>query len=157
MYLVGCLECSGVEVETAPSRLGLARVSVVRGEGAAAGTACIDDYIRTTEPVYDYLTQYSGLRPGDLDPASSPHHLTTMKVAYLKLRYLVDAGCVFVGHGLKKDFRMINVVVPSTQVRHPPLPQLDRRLCAQDGHQILALLPRRMHCICVSVYYTLGV
>lgn len=106
----------GVEIETAPSRLGLARVSVVRGEGPQAGKACIDDYIRATEPVYDYLTQYSGLRNGDLDPAMSQHHLTTLKASYLKLRFLADAGCIFVGHGLKKDFRMINMLVPPEQV-----------------------------------------
>jgi len=53
----------------------------------------------------------------DLDPALSRHHLTTLKRAYLKLRFLVDAGCVFVGHDLEKDFRMINIVVPPEQVR----------------------------------------
>jgi PAB-dependent poly(A)-specific ribonuclease subunit 2 len=41
-----------------PSRLGLARVSVVRGAGPAKGTCCIDDYIRGVEPVYDYLTKF---------------------------------------------------------------------------------------------------
>ena len=62
------------------------------------------------------LTRYSGLSPGDLDPALSRHHIETMKAAYLKLRQLIDAGCVFVGHGLKTDFEMINVVVPPEQI-----------------------------------------
>ena len=48
-------------METRPSRLGLARVSIVRGSGALTGQACIDDYIRAVEPVFDYLTKYSGL------------------------------------------------------------------------------------------------
>ena len=44
-----------------PARLGLARVSVVRGAGARAGEPCIDDYIQAVEPVHDYLTKWSGL------------------------------------------------------------------------------------------------
>lgn len=71
------------------SRLGLARVSVVRGEGPNAGVAAIDDYIRSLEPIYDYLTKYSGLVPGDLDPGSSPHYLTTMRKSYLKVWSIV--------------------------------------------------------------------
>lgn len=43
------------------ARLGLARVSVVRGEGPAAGSPAIDDYIRSLEPISDYLTKWSGL------------------------------------------------------------------------------------------------
>lgn len=31
-------------------------------------------------------------------------------------RYLVDRGCVLVGHGLKKDFRIMNVFVAPSQV-----------------------------------------
>ena len=51
----------GVEIETRPSRLGLGRVSVLRGEGPLTGEPCIDDYIRATEPIYDYMTKWSGL------------------------------------------------------------------------------------------------
>jgi PAB-dependent poly(A)-specific ribonuclease subunit 2 len=61
-------------------------VSVVRGDGANSGLPCIDDHIRMVEPVYNYLTRFSGLNPGDLDAPTSRHYLTTLKHAYLKLR-----------------------------------------------------------------------
>ena len=38
----------------------------------------------------------------------SPHTLVPLKVAYKKLRLLVDLGCIFIGHGLAKDFRIIS-------------------------------------------------
>ena len=53
--------CSGVEIETRPSRLGLGRVSILRGDGPLTGEPCIDDYIRATEPIFDYMTKWSGL------------------------------------------------------------------------------------------------
>lgn len=48
---------------------------------------------------------------GDLDPHMSRHTLVPLKVAYKKLRLLVDLGCVFIGHGLKKDFRIISMLL----------------------------------------------
>ena len=45
---------------------------------------------------------------GDLDPHLSRYTLTPLKLVYKKLRLLVDRGCVFIGHGLSKDFRIIS-------------------------------------------------
>jgi hypothetical protein len=82
----------GSEVVIKPARLTLGRVSCVRGEGTQHGVPFIDDYILTSEPVVDYLTRFSGLKPGDLDKNVSPHQLTTLKSAYVRLRSLVDRG-----------------------------------------------------------------
>ncbi|KAF8274229.1 PAB-dependent poly-A-specific ribonuclease subunit PAN2 [Lactarius quietus] len=90
-----------------PARLSLARVSVLRGDGPKQGVPFIDDHIHTSEIIVDYLTEFSGIRFGDLDPHSSPYTLTPLKVVYKKLRMLVDRGCIFIGHGLSKDFRII--------------------------------------------------
>jgi len=99
-----------------PARLSLARVSVLRGDGPKGGVPFIDDHIHTSEAIVDYLTEYSGIKYGDLDPHLSPYTLTPLKIVYKKLRALVDRGCVFIGHGLSKDFRIINIFVPPEQV-----------------------------------------
>ncbi|THH06212.1 hypothetical protein EW145_g4234 [Phellinidium pouzarii] len=100
-----------------PARLSLARVSVLRAtDGPKLSVPFIDDHINTSEAIVDYLTEYSGIKYGDLDPHLSRHTLVPLKMAYKKLRLLVDLGCVFIGHGLKKDFRIINLYVPPDRV-----------------------------------------
>jgi PAB-dependent poly(A)-specific ribonuclease subunit 2 len=111
------IKADGSRETVRPSRLGLARVSVLRGDdGAQQDVPFIDDYILTTEPVVDYLTAYSGIHEGDLDPSVSTHPLVTLKMAYKKIWLLLNLGCTFVGHGLLKDFRTINIHVPRGQV-----------------------------------------
>lgn len=94
----------------------LARASVVRGMGEREGVPFVDDYIAIKEPIVDYLTSYSGIREQDLDPRISKHSLLPLKMAYKKLWILLNLGCKFLGHGLKQDFRVINIHVPKTQV-----------------------------------------
>jgi PAB-dependent poly(A)-specific ribonuclease subunit 2 len=94
----------------------LARVSVVRGSGEQEGLPFIDDYISIKEPIVDYLTAFSGIVHGDLDPRFSQHNLVPLKVAYKKLWILLNLGCKFLGHGLKQDFRVTNIHIPKAQI-----------------------------------------
>jgi PAB-dependent poly(A)-specific ribonuclease subunit 2 len=101
-----------------PNEFGVARISLIGTRKDNQLERCImDDYVsHDSSKIVDYLTQFSGIIPGDLDKTTSKHHVITLKEVYLKLRYLVDAGYTFVGHGLSKDFSTINIVVPSKQV-----------------------------------------
>ncbi|OMJ15546.1 PAB-dependent poly(A)-specific ribonuclease subunit PAN2 [Smittium culicis] len=44
-----------------PRLLSLARISLVRGDGELKGVPFIDDYILTTHPVVDYVSEFSGI------------------------------------------------------------------------------------------------
>ncbi|KAM0499583.1 hypothetical protein ACHAPB_005909 [Verticillium nonalfalfae] len=99
-----------------PKVYALARTSVIRGEGEAEGEPFVDDYILIREPIVDYLTAFSGITEVDLNPRLSKHNLVPLKVAYKKLWMLVNLGCKFLGHGLKQDFRVINIHIPKAQV-----------------------------------------
>lgn len=110
------VKADGTREVVRPARRGLARVSVLRGAGPDEGVPFIDDYIAINDPIDDYLTHYSGLRPGDLTPGVSRHNVVKLKAVYKKLWVLLNLGCVFVGHGLASDFRIINIHVPRTQV-----------------------------------------
>lgn len=94
----------------------LARVSVVRGSGEDEGQAFIDDYVQIREPIVDYLTKFSGIEAPDLNPQLTKHNLVSLKTVYKKLWVLLNLGCKFLGHGLKQDFRVINMQVPRAQV-----------------------------------------
>jgi len=59
-------------------------------------------------PVSSILKSSHLFTVGDLDPHHSRHTLTPLKLVYKKLRLLVDRGCIFIGHGLSKDFRIIS-------------------------------------------------
>ena len=103
----------GTRVVSKEGRQALARLSMI---DCRTGLVLTDDYVLPSEPVMDHLTRFSGITPEDLDPGASRHHLLAQRTVYLKLRHLIDRGVTLVGHGLKKDFRIINVFVPPAQV-----------------------------------------
>lgn len=78
---------SGNKIVVRETRHALARVSVI---DCRTHKIIIDDYVVPKEPVVDYLTRFSGILCGDLDPKTSPHHLVTPRTAHLKLRFLME-------------------------------------------------------------------
>ncbi|CCH46608.1 PAB-dependent poly(A)-specific ribonuclease subunit 2 [Wickerhamomyces ciferrii] len=127
------LKSNGTRSMLKPSKQTLARVSVLRGDdGPQMGVPFIDDYVVVQEGIHDYLTSFSGIEPGDLDPATSDKSLVNREVVYRKLWLLINLGCVFVGHGLNNDFRTINISVPKAQVR-------DTAVFFYKGQRILSL------------------
>lgn len=96
--------------------MSLARVSCILSSRDGDERTIIDDYVHTPEEVLDYVSQYSGIHEGDLDPRRTEQRLTTLKATQFKLRALVDRGVKFVGHGLPQDFRVCNIAVPPHQV-----------------------------------------
>lgn len=110
---VSSLTESGAKTTIQEPRHSIARISLI---DCRSGAIVFDDHVVPREPVVDYLTRFSGIVAKDLDPKQSPHHLISTRAGYLKLRCLVERGCIFVGHGLKQDFWTSNLVVPPSQI-----------------------------------------
>ncbi|AAS53317.2 AFL055Wp [Eremothecium gossypii ATCC 10895] len=136
------ISCKGTKTLIKPAKTALARVSVLRGEGDLAGVPFIDDYIVNTKHIEDYLTKYSGIEPGDLDPDTSSKPLVTRRVVLRKIWLLLQLGCIFVGHGLYNDFRNINIHVPKEQTRDTALYYLQGRRYLSLRYLAYALLDK---------------
>jgi Exonuclease len=88
---------AGSKVVVRETRYAVARISLI---DCRSGAVVLDDHVLPRERVVDCLTRFSGIVPKDLDPKASSHHLISTRAAYLKLRHLIERGCIFVGHGL---------------------------------------------------------
>jgi len=104
---------SGSKVTLRDTRHAVGRISVIDCE---TREPIFDDHVLPRERVVDFLTRFSGIVAEDLDPSQTTHNLISTRSAYLKLRYLTEQGCIFVGHGLRQDFATVNIVVPPNQI-----------------------------------------
>jgi len=119
------INAEGQRVISEEGRQVLARISLVDGGPFLVQQnlpkrpmrVLTDDYILSCEPVVDYVTRFSGIVAEDLSPSTSRHAVVTNRTAYLKLRYFLDKKCIFVGHGLQKDFETANLFVPPNQIQ----------------------------------------
>ena len=95
------------------TRYALGRISIF---DCIAEKIIVDDHVLPRGQVVDFLTRFSGIVSADLDLARSRHRIISTRSAYLQLRYLLDQGCIFVGHGLKQDFSTVNLIAPPNQI-----------------------------------------
>ena len=119
------MDCEMVGVGDDGKRSILARVSVVNEDG----NVVLDTFVAPTEPVADYRTRVSGVRPQDLRGAP-PFKEIQRKMADI-LR-----GRVLVGHALKNDLRVLLLDHPRRQTRDTALYRpLTRPLRANERAQ----------------------
>lgn len=121
------MDCEMVGIGPLGQQSVLARVSMVDWNGCAL----LDTFVRVVEPVTDYRTQVSGVRPGDLH---SP-----LTLSFGTCRNLVSkliSGRILVGHGLENDLAVLFLSHPWVHIRdtatYKPLMKVGIRgqLCA---------------------------
>lgn len=98
------IDCEMVQV--AGGKLALAHVVVVDWEERVL----VNQHVDPGVPVIDYLTRYSGLRPGDLDDAPS------LTVVQSRVAALIE-GRVLVGHAVANDLKALRLKHPTELTR----------------------------------------
>lgn len=104
---------TGQKLVSRDTRHALGRISLF---DCVTKKVVVDDHVLPREPVVDFLTRFSGIVAEDLDPSRAQHRIISTRNAYLQMRFLLEQGCIFVGHGLKQDFSTVNMVVPPQQI-----------------------------------------
>jgi len=94
----------GVDCEMVQTASGsaLARVSIVGSDGQVL----YDQLVRPTEPVTDYLTEFSGITEEMLTGSD----VTSLETVQAKVLQLVSANHILVGHSLENDLDALRLV-----------------------------------------------
>nr|CAD7580918.1 unnamed protein product [Timema californicum] len=99
------MDCEMVGVEDGNDSI-LARVSLVN----KFGDCVYDKFVRATEPVVDYRTHVSGVRPKDMEQGESFETVQKEVADLLK-------GRVLVGHALSNDLKVLFLGHPKRHIR----------------------------------------
>ena len=108
------LDCEMVGVGPGGWTSALARVCIVNH----TGNVLLDTHVAVEEPVTDFRTKYSGVRPADIADAPSFADVQATVARLLQQRILV-------GHALENDLQALKLTHPSRDTRdtalYPPL------------------------------------
>ncbi|XP_054263023.1 uncharacterized protein LOC128986602 [Macrosteles quadrilineatus] len=100
------MDCEMVGVEIGVNKNMLARISLVNSNGD-----CVyDKFVKPTEPVLDYRTKVSGVRPRDLENA------TDFKIVQKEVSDILKSR-ILVGHALKNDLKVLYLSHPKHSMR----------------------------------------
>lgn len=105
-HKVVAVDCEMVGLGPGGCRGALARCSVVDYHGSVL----YDGYVRPEEPVTDYRTRWSGIRPSHMRDA------TPFRAAQKEIVQLLH-NKVVVGHSIANDFRALGYVHPTERTR----------------------------------------
>lgn len=100
------MDCEMVGVEVGVDNSILARISLVN----AHGDCIYDKYVKPTEPILDYRTRVSGIRPKDLENASD------FKTVQKEVADIITSR-ILVGHALKNDLKVLFLSHPKHDIR----------------------------------------
>ena len=100
------IDCEMVGVGPRGRRSVAARVAIVD----ANGTCLLDTFMRPREPVTQYRTRWSGIRPENLAQAPS---IKSVRRRVLRLIH----GKILVGHALHNDLKALNIQHNRAQLR----------------------------------------
>lgn len=84
----------------------LARVSIVN----KSGVVLLDKYVKPRQPVTDYRTSVSGIRPSDIENGEDFKAVQEEVVKMLQ-------GKILVGHALRNDLAVLNIKHPAAHIR----------------------------------------
>lgn len=107
-HMYFAVDCEMVGVGPGGLDSALARLSIVNWDNQIV----LDTYVKVDEPVTDYRTFVSGIKPEHIQSSSA----MTLAEAQIKAKQIL-MGKVLIGHGLTNDLKVIGIDHPWTDVR----------------------------------------